>query len=150
MRYQQKGQARREPALSRNAIRFFRHYSGRPGGYPAWLSQRRLRRSVSSKLLLWPGLLRAGVGHVFREGVLLILPEGPGGSEMIVVDEGVHGMMHVSVVRALQVRRALELERQRLGVRRIISVHSGLVARHAVVRHLQLPRIQVVERNHLH
>src|SRR5580704_19194489 len=68
-----------------------------------------------AKLLSWPCLLPADVGHGFREGVLLILAEGPGGLEVIVVDKGVHGMMHVSVVRALQVRRTLELERQRLG-----------------------------------
>src|ERR1700676_3800481 len=77
-------------------------------------------------------LLRADVGHVLREGVLLIFAEGPGGFEMIVVDKGVDGMVHVPVVRALQVRRALELERQRLRVRRVISVHGRLVSPHAV------------------
>ena len=80
-----KGQAHNQPALLRNRVLSIALFIAM-----CWFAP----PSVLE-------LLCADVGHVFREGVLLILPEGPGRFEMIVVDEGVHGVVHVSVVRAL-------------------------------------------------
>src|SRR5580700_2697383 len=69
----------------------------------------------------WFSLLRAHVCDVFGESVLLILAEGPGGFEVIVVEEGVGGVMHVPGVGVLQIRNAHQFEFQRLCLERVGS-----------------------------
>src|SRR5713226_3834642 len=101
----------------------------------------------TSKIFL---LRRRDVRHVFRKGILLFFPERPGGLEMIVVDKGVHRVMHVPVIGALQVRYAHQFERDRLCLRRIRSLHGRLVAGHAIVRQLHLVAIQVIQGGHVH
>ena len=54
--------------------------------------------------------LLSHVNHFFGEGVLLIFLEGPGSLEVIVVDEFVDRVMHVSVVRGLEIGGVLEIE----------------------------------------
>src|SRR5262249_42752907 len=49
-----------------------------------------------------PSLLHTRVRHVFREPVLLVLPERPLRAEMIRVHERVQRMMHMPRVRRLQ------------------------------------------------
>src|SRR6266550_7496349 len=90
------------------------------------------------------------VRHVFRKSILLFFAECPGGLEMIVVDKGVHRVMHMTVIGALQVRDAHQIERDRLRFGHIRSAHRRLISRHAIVSQLHLVAIQVVQRGHLH
>src|SRR5713101_5427621 len=90
------------------------------------------------------------VDHVFAERVLLIFLKRPGGLEMIVVDELVDRVMHMPVVRALQIRGVLEIKRPRLGLRRVRSAHRRLIAGHAVMRQFDLAAIEVIHGDHLH
>ena len=69
---------------------------------------------------------------------------------MIVVDKGVHRVMHMTVIGVLQVRDAHQIERDRLRFGHIRSAHRRLISRHAIVSQLHLVAIQVVQRGHLH
>src|SRR5713101_8354251 len=73
------------------------------------------------------------VRHVFRKSIFLLFAECPSGLEMTVVDKRVHRVMHMTVIGALQIRDAHQIERDRLCLRRIRSAHRRLISRHAIV-----------------
>jgi len=94
-----------------------------------WDKQVRLSRRAALIFSSTRPVLLSHVYYVFGKGVFLIFLECPGGPEMIVVDEFVHGVMHVSIIRALQIRGVLEFEGQRLGLRCIRAAHRRRVGR---------------------
>src|SRR5258707_7953110 len=95
-----------------------------------WDKQVRLSRPAALISAQRGASLLSHINYVFGESILLIFLERPGSLEMIVVDEFVHGMMHVSVIGALQIRGVLELEGQRFALRRVRAAHRRLIPGH--------------------
>src|SRR5271155_6050745 len=66
-----------------------------------------LAKAANSRFLLY-----ANVRHIFCERILLVLPESPGGFEMLAVNQRIHRVVHVAAVGALQVCYAGEIKLQ--------------------------------------
>src|ERR1700730_5619635 len=95
-------------------------------------------------------VLLADVRQVFRKRILLILLERPDLPQVIAIQESIYRVVHVAIIRALQIRRAHKVEGERLGLRGIRSLHGRLIPGDAVVCHLDLIAIEVIQGDHFH
>src|SRR6266403_2598064 len=99
-------------------------------GHKKWDRHFCLSHRDSQRVQVWVASRAFGslpdVRHVFRKSIFLFFAECPSGLEMIVVDKRVHRVMHMTVIGALQIRDAHQIEGDRLCLRRIRSAHRRL------------------------
>ena len=58
--------------------------------------------------------------------------------------------MHVAIVGSLEIRNADQIKGEGLCLRGVRSFHGRLIARHAIVRQLDLVAVEIIQRGHFH
>ncbi len=82
-------------------------------------------------------------------GALAILPAHAFKLEMIRINEGVSGSMHVLILGCIEAWRRCQIESERV-CRALCKSHPGLISQHAEVRHRELAVHIVIDAQHLH